>query len=260
MMAAHTSWKYTFLALIWCFLKNEDAVVAFSRNMPLAITNGVSSATLPSHQPELHLPKRKHHQLKMSTVENADKATLTEDTTWKVRIQFKKIVTNKGKIVSPTYLFDWKFMEDENYEPPQGTIQVLEKDEDGEVEESSSSKSSNLLLKAKGRWTLSEDPDDRKDSLWIWGLFKEPLYPFLLLTLETPEIPYGEEEDEDSIPPMVIYSQIKHRRDSERGAVLPNSPTLLTTRLMETMNADLLGVGKVEVYEDKNTGQITIFR
>ena len=34
------------------------------------------------------------------------------------------------------------------------------------------------------RWRLSEDPEDQKDSLWIWGLFKEPLYPFLLLELD----------------------------------------------------------------------------
>jgi hypothetical protein len=26
--------------------------------------------------------------------------------------------------------------------------------------------------RASNRWTLSEDPNDRKDGLWIWGLFK----------------------------------------------------------------------------------------
>ena len=25
---------------------------------------------------------------------------------------------------------------------------------------------------ALNRWTLSEDPNDRKDGLWIWGLFE----------------------------------------------------------------------------------------
>jgi hypothetical protein len=30
-----------------------------------------------------------------------------------------------------------------------------------------------------GTWTLSEDKNDRKDGLWIWGLFEEPKYPYL---------------------------------------------------------------------------------
>lgn len=37
---------------------------------------------------------------------------------------------------------------------------------------------------ARTRWQLSEDPDDRKDGLWVWGLFAQPLYPFIRFELD----------------------------------------------------------------------------
>lgn len=36
----------------------------------------------------------------------------------------------------------------------------------------------------KARWTLSEAEDERGAGLWVWGLFKDPLYPFLLLQMD----------------------------------------------------------------------------
>ena len=40
----------------------------------------------------------------------------------------------------------------------------------------------------KARWTLSEAEDTRGAGLWVWGLFKDPLYPFLLLQVNNEEI------------------------------------------------------------------------
>ncbi|CAN0441985.1 unnamed protein product, partial [Ectocarpus sp. 13 AM-2016] len=40
----------------------------------------------------------------------------------------------------------------------------------------------------KARWTLSEAEDTRGAGLWVWGLFKDPLYPFLLLQVNNLEI------------------------------------------------------------------------
>lgn len=40
----------------------------------------------------------------------------------------------------------------------------------------------------KARWTLSEAEDTRGAGLWVWGLFKDPLYPFLLLQMNNLEI------------------------------------------------------------------------
>lgn len=48
-----------------------------------------------------------------------------------------------------------------------------------------------------GVWTLSEDKEDRKDGLWIWGLFEEPKYPFLYFYLDvynTTVLASGEED------------------------------------------------------------------
>ena len=30
----------------------------------------------------------------------------------------------------------------------------------------------------------SQDPNERKAGLWIWGLFEEPLYPYMLLSFD----------------------------------------------------------------------------
>lgn len=40
----------------------------------------------------------------------------------------------------------------------------------------------------KARWTLSEEETERSAGLWVWGLFREPLYPFLLLQMENQRI------------------------------------------------------------------------
>ena len=108
------------------------------------------------------------------------------------------------------------------------------------------------------RWFLSEDPDDRKDGLWVWGLFKEPLYPFLLLKLETDAIPLADSEDDedDYIKPLQLFAQINHRRDSEKGVML--EATDLKVRQMETVKADVFGVANVDVYEEVSVGTISV--
>ena len=65
-------------------------------------------------------------------------------------------------------------------EPPQGEIKQI-------VKETNEESNVQYLKVKSGRWQLSEDPEDRKDGLWIWGLFKEPLYPFMLFQIETEE-------------------------------------------------------------------------
>ena len=60
--------------------------------------------------------------------------------------------TDQGKISPITSRkFDVQFEPLDGYEPPQGKI----------VGEG-----------ITGSYLLSEDPDDRKDGLWVWGLFK----------------------------------------------------------------------------------------
>ena len=82
-----------------------------------------------------------------------------------------------------------RFIEDRGYEPPQGQI-FVEDDYNGLIR-----------VDDKGystfSWTLSEDKEDKKDGLWIWGLFEEPKYPFLYFTLgvfSSIVLPSGEED------------------------------------------------------------------
>ena len=79
-------------------------------------------------------------------------------------------------------------------EPRQGTIAV---DAD-----------SRYLSGARAFWRLDEDPSAQgfdKAGFWIWGLFEEPKYPFLLLQLELSQpIPLVAGE----IPAGTIYGQV----------------------------------------------------
>jgi hypothetical protein len=146
-----------------------------------------------------------------------------------------------------------KFLEEEGYEPPQGVLQPID---------IASSEQAGRLQITKSYWKLSEDPNDRKDGLWIWGLFKEPLYPFLLLQLETAAVPMsgGNSQtgniDADSILPLQLYAQINHKRDDQTGVVLEGAD--LNVRQMETIKADPFGGAMVEIFEEKNVGTLSI--
>ena len=94
------------------------------------------------------------------------------------------------------------------------------------------------LGEQKDRWTLSEDPDDQKDSLWIWGLFSQPLYPFLLLALtltEPVQLPGGE-----TIPAGKLFLQGEHRRDPDADTMLGAGSVVF--KVSEAIKADLVGL------------------
>lgn len=177
---------------------------------------------------------------------SATKSTLTHETTWRLRFLLNGIPTEKGKKVDQLVVIDAQFIEDEDYEPPQGVVKQILPTIDGE---------GRLLGITKGRWKLSEDPNDRKDGLWVWGLFKEPLYPFMLLQLETAKLALPG-EDGDFVMPLTLFAQINHSRDAEKGVIL--SQAALKVREMETMKADPFGASLVDVYEEVSVGQLTI--
>ncbi|KAL7581116.1 hypothetical protein ACA910_005917 [Epithemia clementina (nom. ined.)] len=191
------------------------------------------------------------------TAQKADataRATLTDKTTWNLRMVLRGVATDKGKKIDEIFNLKCKFMEEEGYEPPQGIVQLAEESEQSRFQI------------VKSRWQLSEDPNDRKDGLWVWGLFKEPLYPFLLLQLETKPIPIAgggsanEREDKvyegDAIKPLQLYAQLNHRRDADKGVVLTASD--LKVRQIETVDADMFGVAKVNLYEEVNIGTLSV--
>ena len=186
-----------------------------------------------------------------STTSSSKPATLTQDTTWKLRIVLRGVSTAKGKKVDELFVVSGNFLEEEGYEPPQGSFVQQQKDGDN-------GESSSQLKIVNSRWQLSEDPNDRKDGLWVWGLFKEPLYPFLLLNLETEALPLSG-SDEDSILPLQLFAQVNHKRaGDDNGAVILEGTTDLKVRQMETVKADPFGGATVDIYEEKSVGSLSI--
>ena len=172
------------------------------------------------------------------------KTALTEETDWTLRFLLKGVSTSKGKKVDEIFSVRAHFLEDQGYEPPQGSLQQI--DDDNNL---------SRLKISSSRWKLSEDPNDRKDGLWVWGLFEEPLYPFLLLQLETEAIPIPG-SNEDFILPLRLYAQINHKRDDTLGVVLEGAE--LKVRKMETIQADMFGAAQAEVYDEVSIGTLSI--
>lgn len=161
------------------------------------------------------------------------------------------------------FVVSGQFVEEDGYEPPQGTFRQQQQQivtgagsdtDDGTIETTTAAGSQLKIMQS--RWILSEDPNDRKDGLWIWGLFKEPLYPFLLLQLQSDAValPNG-----DSLAPLNLYAQINHKRAGDNNAaVILDSVTDLNIRQLETIQADPFGVSQVDVFEEVNIGSLSI--
>jgi hypothetical protein len=179
--------------------------------------------------------------------------TLSDTTTWRMRIVLRNVQTEQGtRIPNEMFVITGQFREDEGYEPPQGTFVP-------QTVVDSSLSATRFMRITQSRWKLSEDPNDRKDGLWVWGLFKEPLYPYMLFSFETLPILWNEATN-DFIPSLQLYVQLNHTRNRDTGAVSLSSNTLydLKIRQMETIAADPLGVSKVDVYEELTVGTFSI--
>ena len=152
------------------------------------------------------------------------------------------------------------------YEPPQGLFQPTGKqstDEQDEKDDTESSSDGMSLEVTNSRWKLSEDPNDPKDGLWIWGLFKEPLYPFMLLQMETKELTLpssADGENADSIPPLKLYAQINHIRSKDDGRLKGEGSGVelqtanLNVRILEQIQ---LPGATVDLFEEEAVGQVS---
>ena len=138
-----------------CMLQLLGLIVAFSRN-------GMKVATYGQRQ-------LSEARMTMSTVPITKKALLDKSTFWRI-----SLTLSKSGFKSIENIAIVRFIEDRNYEPPQGRI-FVEDDFNGLIRVDDKGYA--------GSWALSEDRDDRKDGLWIWGLFQEPKYPFLYFSL-----------------------------------------------------------------------------
>lgn len=232
MISIHAFYRTPTIIVLGCWLLLLVATTT-------SITNAFVVVTPRSQQP--------HSNAKTRRFAAATVPTLTEATTWNVRLILRGLTSAQGVQLDPlVYTIETQFIEDQNYEPPQGTLQVV-----------TTSSKNNTIPIVKSRWILSEDPNDRKDGLWVWGLFKEPLYPFLLLTLQTDAIPIGSNANDstDFVPAMQLYAQINHRRDE--GKVILEGKDLCW-RQMETVRADPLGAATVDLYDNVVVGTIAL--
>jgi hypothetical protein len=172
--------------------------------------------------PSLHRNRQNKINLAASSI---DLTTLTRETTWKLRFLLQGLPTEKGKKIDEIlFTVEAQFIEEEGYEPPQGNLKQLRTEGEG---------SAQLKIKAS-RCILSEDPNDRKDGLWVWGLFSDPLHPFLLLQLETERIQLPG-DDGDAIKPLKLFAQLNHQREQEVGVILKGCD--LKVRKTETVKA-----------------------
>jgi hypothetical protein len=184
---------------------------------------------------------------------SATKTTLDEHTTWKLSFLLQGLPTEQGKKVDEIFTIEAQFNEEDGYEPPQGDIKQV--GGSSIASEDAGEASSPRLKVVKSRWQLSEDPEDRKDGLWVWGLFQEPLYPYLLLQLETDRVPLPG-ADGDFISPLKLFAQINHKREKEIGVIL--SASELKVRKIESRKADIFGAATVDVYEEFTVGKLNI--
>lgn len=180
----------------------------------------------------------------------AVKTTLTTETTWRLRLLLNDLTTTRGKkLEGQLFVVEGHFVEEEGYEPPQGLFKPTK---DSNEDEGISLEISNSY------WKLSEDPNDPKDGLWVWGLFKEPLYPFMLLQIETKELKLSSSQQDgndnvgDSIPSLKLYAQISHIRNDEVGVELKTAN--LNVRILEQIQ---LPGASVDLYEEERIGQVS---
>ncbi|KAJ1439801.1 hypothetical protein B484DRAFT_443708 [Ochromonadaceae sp. CCMP2298] len=175
----------------------------------------------------------------------AKKAELSGPNLWRITLSLRRAGCKNIEAVARV-----RFVADGQYEPPQGRL-FIEDDLNG-------------LIKCNergyaGGWTLSEDKNDRKDGLWIWGLFEEPKYPFLYFFLDvydTVVLPSGEEDkifDGEGIPNARLKFRFNHVRDKERGSLLSDGQ--MTYKLTEMVKADPLGIGgTIDVGDEISAG------
>lgn len=174
--------------------------------------------------------------------------TLTEETTWDLRFLVQAVPTENGKKVDEFFSAKVQFIEEVGYEPPQGALK--------QVFDSSKNNGNETSFKIlSSRWKLSEDPNDRRDSLWIWGLFADPLYPFMLLQIETDRIPLPGDTT-DAIKPLKLFAQLNHKREKDVGVIL--SGGALNIKEAETFKADPFGAASVTIYDDVTVGTLQV--
>eukprot|EP01038_Epipyxis_sp_PR26KG_P008196 gene8196-11086_t len=180
---------------------------------------------------------------------NFRKADLSGSYVWRLAIKLIKNGYENLDLISRI-----RFVRDMNYEPPQGRV-FVEGDYNGAIRTDEKG--------FAGRWTLSEDKNNRKDGLWIWGLFEEPKYPYLYFYLDiynSTILPNGEEKpifDGASIINDRLDFRFNHIIDANVGTVLSKGEVTYKSEVM--VKADPFGIGgMVNIGDTVNVGSVDI--
>lgn len=178
------------------------------------------------------------------------KATLDQNQLWRLTIRLEKQGFSSVEAIARV-----RFIEYRNIEPPGGRI-FVEDDYNGF-----------LRVDEKGygafAYTLSEDKDDRKDGLWIWGLFEEPKYPYLYFSLavwSSVILTSGEEESvwNDTFGELTgnkLDIRFDHYRE-DGNVFLKNGQITFTPQNEKVKLA--FGAGEVNVGEPTVCGKVSI--
>ena len=227
----------------------------------------------------------RHHPPRSVVAHASPKTVTLSGQPWRLQLSVQLPQAN-GQITTKQLSMEARFELDEGYEPPQGRLVSISTEDGGKYLDSD----------ASNRWTLSEDPDDRRDGLWIWGLFNEPLYPFCLLQFTLKGVPTGNSrgdgedggETGECFPPFTAYCQIKHTADRKTGEVskvqslrngtlpvgrklallmeryfgckiVPQvtlAPTEVTARTVERIAVDLAGLATADISTNQAAGSV----
>ena len=240
MMSTATTTVATVLLALLCVLACSHAFV-----VPLsAKSRSVSSSSLAAASSS-------------STSTSTKKATLDSSMPWDLSVVIKK----EGFADIQTDL-RLRFVAEPGYEPPQGRI-FVERDPLAIID----TDDKGFALAPAPAWTLSEDKDDRQWGLWIWGLFAEPLFPYLYMTLPVLDECLAEVVGEDGekrkkMQPIFGGTGIPGRRlDFRFNHVREDGATVLsegkvTFKEVEMQKVDPLGIGgEVNVGDIKEAGE-----
>ncbi|CAM9173402.1 unnamed protein product [Ectocarpus sp. 6 AP-2014] len=156
--------------------------------------------------------------------------TLSGSTQWRMLLSLKDPTLGGEAGDTTEVAVRVRFDEERDFEPPQGSLEVIE-DNPYFTQQA-----------GKARWTLSEAEDTRGAGLWVWGLFKDPLYPFLLLQVNNLEIPL---KGGAKIAPGRLYVKVDHRRDDELGPTLKSGT--VGVKIVERVRVDPLGMAEADI-------------
>ena len=115
---------------------------------------------------------------------------MTSESTWRLQFEFFSGKDPAATAPDRTVSAKVKFVLDEGYEPPQGIVEILE-DDDG-VLRRRRGRTRRLACRMNNRWSLEEDPNERKAGIVDLGLIFEPLYPYLLFSMDVNRVEVAE--------------------------------------------------------------------